>query len=190
MDSFFCIWGQFTFSLNSYFHYTYSNELSLCFFWFKVFLLIFNVIMNILLCWSFYYINIGFPGGSMVKNPSANARDTGSIPGSGRSSGERNGKHSSILSWKNSMDRGGLVSYSPWGHKESAMTEQLNSKMFTTNISFISQVRVCHCILSFSHKDLGIIKKLTNISCSPSPHPCFTAEENELMSCPRLYSNC
>jgi len=27
----------------------------------------------------------GFPGGSLVKNPSANARDMGSIPDSGRS---------------------------------------------------------------------------------------------------------
>ena len=34
------------------------------------------------------------PGGSMIKNPPANAgdaRDVGSIPGSGRSSGEGNG---------------------------------------------------------------------------------------------------
>ena len=113
---------------------------------------------------------LGFPGGSVVRNLLASVRDAGSIPGSGRPSGERNGKHSSILCWKNSMDRGGLVSYSPWGHKESAMIEQLNN-MFTTNISFIAQVRVCHRILSFSLKDLGIIKKLANISCSPSPHP-------------------
>ena len=33
----------------------------------------------------------GFPGGSVVKNPPANAGDTGSIPGSGRSPGEGNG---------------------------------------------------------------------------------------------------
>ena len=33
----------------------------------------------------------GFPGGSVVKNPSANARDVGLIPGSGRSPGEGNG---------------------------------------------------------------------------------------------------
>ena len=32
----------------------------------------------------------GFPGGSVVKNLSANAGDLGSIPGSGRSLGERN----------------------------------------------------------------------------------------------------
>ena len=38
-----------------------------------------------------------------VKNSLANAgdpRDAGSIPGSGRSSGLGNGKHSSILDWK------------------------------------------------------------------------------------------
>ena len=34
----------------------------------------------------------GFPGGSLVKNPPANAGDAGSIPGLGRSPGEGNGK--------------------------------------------------------------------------------------------------
>ena len=33
----------------------------------------------------------GFPCGSGVKNPPANAGDPGPIPGSGRSPGERNG---------------------------------------------------------------------------------------------------
>ena len=39
----------------------------------------------------------------VVKNPPASAgdmRDTGSIPGSGRSPGEENGNHSSTLAWK------------------------------------------------------------------------------------------
>ena len=30
---------------------------------------------------------MGFPGGSVVKNPPPNARDAGSVPGSGRSPG-------------------------------------------------------------------------------------------------------
>ena len=34
---------------------------------------------------------MGFPGGSVAKNPPANAGDVGSIPGSGRSLGEENG---------------------------------------------------------------------------------------------------
>ena len=34
---------------------------------------------------------MGFPGGSMVKNPLANAEDVGLTPGLGRSPGEGNG---------------------------------------------------------------------------------------------------
>ena len=40
-----------------------------------------------------------FPGGSIVKNPLANAGDMGSTPGSGISPGEGNG-NSSILAWE------------------------------------------------------------------------------------------
>ena len=36
----------------------------------------------------------------MVKNPPANAGDTSSIPRSGRSPGEGNASHSSILAWE------------------------------------------------------------------------------------------
>ena len=43
---------------------------------------------------------MGFPGGSVVKNPPANAGDSGLIPGSGRSPGVGNGNHPSILAWK------------------------------------------------------------------------------------------
>ena len=46
----------------------------------------------------------GFPGGTVVKNPPANAEDaknTDLIPGSGRSPGEGNGNHSRILAWRN-----------------------------------------------------------------------------------------
>ena len=35
----------------------------------------------------------------MIKNLPANAGDTGLIPGSGRSPGEREATHSSILAW-------------------------------------------------------------------------------------------
>ena len=40
----------------------------------------------------------GFPGGSVVKNLPTNVGDVGSIPESGRSPGEENATHSSILS--------------------------------------------------------------------------------------------
>ena len=42
----------------------------------------------------------GFPGDSVVKNPPANVGDAGSISGLGRSLGEGNGTHSSILAWE------------------------------------------------------------------------------------------
>ena len=42
----------------------------------------------------------GFPGGSEVKNLPANAGDMGLIPGFGRSPGEGNGNHSSLLAWE------------------------------------------------------------------------------------------
>ena len=48
----------------------------------------------------------GFPGGSVIKNPAANAADTGSIPGSGRSPGRGNGSPFQYSCLENSMDRG------------------------------------------------------------------------------------
>ena len=43
---------------------------------------------------------MGFPGDPVVKNPPANAGDTGSIPGSERSLEEEMATHSSILAWE------------------------------------------------------------------------------------------
>ena len=49
---------------------------------------------------------MGFLGGSVVKNPPANAGDTGSIPGLGRSPGEGNGNTLQYSCLENPMDRG------------------------------------------------------------------------------------
>ena len=51
---------------------------------------------------------MGFSGGSLVKNPSANAGDAGSIPGSGRSPREGNGNPLQYSFLENPMDRGVL----------------------------------------------------------------------------------
>ena len=59
----------------------------------------------------------GFPGGSAVKHLPANAGDADSIPGSGRSPGEGNATHSSILAWEIKGQRS-LTADSPWGHSE------------------------------------------------------------------------
>ena len=51
-------------------------------------------------------MRLGFPGGSAVKNPPANAGDMGSIPGSGRYLGEGNGNPLQYSCLENPMHRG------------------------------------------------------------------------------------
>ena len=66
----------------------------------------------------------------MVKNPPAKAggtRDSGLIPGLGRSPGGGNGNLFNILDWGKSHGQRSLEGYSPWGHKESDMTEHTNT---------------------------------------------------------------
>ena len=70
---------------------------------------------------------LGFPGGSVIENLSASARDTGDpglIPQLGTSPGEGNGNPLQYPCLENPMDRGAWqATCSPWGHKESDMTE-------------------------------------------------------------------
>ena len=49
---------------------------------------------------------MGFPGGSAVKNPPANAGDAASIPGLGRSPGDGNGNLPQYSCLENQMHRG------------------------------------------------------------------------------------
>ena len=56
---------------------------------------------------------MGFPGGSDSKESTCNARDPGSIPGSGRS-GAGNGNPGSILAWK-----------IPWTEEPGRVTEDI-----------------------------------------------------------------
>ena len=65
----------------------------------------------------------GFPGGIAIKNPPANAGDSGSIPGPGRSSGDGNGNPLQFSHLGNPTDREALVGYSQWGRRELDMTE-------------------------------------------------------------------
>ena len=65
-----------------------------------------------------------------MKNPPANAgkaRDSGSVPGSGRSSGGGNGSPFQDSCWGNPVDRGAWQGYSPRGSKGLDRTEQLRT---------------------------------------------------------------
>ena len=65
---------------------------------------------------------MGFPGGSVVKNPPANVGDEGSIPGSGRFSGERIGGTFQSSCLGNLMDRGAWLGTVHGVVKESEVT--------------------------------------------------------------------
>ena len=70
---------------------------------------------------------MGFPGGSVIKNPSTSARDAGSIPGLGKSLEERKGsplQYSNL--GKKSDGQRTLRSYSPWDRKR--VTRNLETK--------------------------------------------------------------
>ena len=58
-----------------------------------------------------------------MKDPGANAGDTGLIPGSGRPPRGGNGNPLQYLAWKNPMDRGVWWATAHGGHKESGTTE-------------------------------------------------------------------
>ena len=65
----------------------------------------------------------GFPGGSDGKEPACNAGDLGSILGLGRSPGEGHGNPLQYSCLENPHGQRSLEDYSPWGCKESDMTE-------------------------------------------------------------------
>ena len=67
----------------------------------------------------------------MVKNLPANSGDigdVGSIPGLGRSPGGGNRKPLQYSCLRKSHGQRSLASYSPWGHKESDITEHAHRK--------------------------------------------------------------
>ena len=70
---------------------------------------------------------MGFPGNSAGKESSHNAGDLGSIPGLGRSPGGGHGNPLQYSCLENPQGQRSPVGYSPWGHKESDMTEQLST---------------------------------------------------------------
>ena len=70
--------------------------------------------------------NLGFPGGSNGKESTCSMRDLGSIPGLGRSPGGGHGNPLQYSCLENPHGKRSLAGYSPWGHKESDMTEQLS----------------------------------------------------------------
>ena len=82
-----------------------------------------------------------FPGSSAGKESPCNAGDPGSVPGLGRSLGEGHGNLLQYSHLENPHGQRSLAGYSPWGHKESDMTERLSptqSQYMFSSIIFFS----------------------------------------------------
>ena len=69
----------------------------------------------------------GSSRGSDGKESACNAGDLGSVPGLGRSPGERIGYPLQYSCLENPNGQRSLTGYSLWGHKESDVTEQLST---------------------------------------------------------------
>ena len=69
-------------------------------------------------------LSMGFPGGSEVKASASNVGDPGSIPG--KIPWRRKWQSTPVFLPGESHGRRSLVGYSPWGGKESDMTERLH----------------------------------------------------------------
>ena len=73
---------------------------------------------------------MGFPGSSASKESTCNEGDLGSVPGLGRFPGGGHGNPLQYSCLENPQGQRSLVGYSPWGHKESDMTEQLTFSLY------------------------------------------------------------
>ena len=76
---------------------------------------------------------VGFPGGSVVKNPLGNAGD----PGSGKFPGEGNGNLLQCSCLENPHGQRSLVGCSPCGCKESDTTEQLSTSTWEVMVNYL-----------------------------------------------------
>ena len=73
--------------------------------------------------WSLKPGSLGFPGSSDGKESTCNAGDLGLIPRLGRSPGGGHGNPLQNSCLENPHGERSLAGYSPWGRKESDMTE-------------------------------------------------------------------
>ena len=88
----------------------------------------------------------GVRGSSVGKEPACNAgdaRDTYSIPGSGRSPWRRAWQPTPVFLPEESHGQRSLAGYSPWGHKESGTTEATERSAAHTEVFHEHTGHIC-----------------------------------------------
>ena len=96
-------------------------------------------------------VYMGFPGGSVVKNlpiDAGDTRDTDSIPGSGRSPGEREWQLTAVFLPRKSHWQRILEGYRPWDHKESDRTEHSPASTCQPNLP-VHPILLPRCVHTF-----------------------------------------
>ena len=79
-------------------------------------------------------MELGFPGGSVIKNLPAKAGGVGLIPELGRSPGGGNGNPLRCSCLENPMDRGASQATVQGGHKKSDVTEHAHTLIKCINM--------------------------------------------------------
>ena len=131
-----------------------------------------NVTWRIVLYFLYYILRVsctGFPDGSGGKESASNAADPGSVPGWGKSTGEGNGCLPTLVFLPEEFyGQRSLVSYSPWGHKESD---------WATNTHTFS------CTKFNQHRVYRIWKPFMTSPIHIYTHLCYCLQERH---CPRF----
>ena len=112
---------------------------------------------------------MGFPEGSVVKNPPANAGNAGSVPESGRSPGEGNGSPLQYSCLGNPMDRGAWWA-TVHGIKKRVSHTHTHTHTHTKDGLVTTQPQMI--ALNFCSPPPN-----QNITCMPSPVVCLITEK-------------
>ena len=93
---------------------------------------------------------MGFPGGSEGKESACNAGDLDSVPGLRRTPGGGHGNPLQYSCLEYPHGQRSLVSYSPWGGKESDMTERLRTgQHISAWNSLVASSKNMQCLLFY-----------------------------------------
>ena len=106
---------------------------------------------------------MGFPGGSDTKQSACNAGDLGSIPGL-EDPLEEAWQPTPLFLPRESHGQRSLAGYSPWGRKESNMSERLSTEHFISK--FGQAVRVSSVFTSLIYLIKDVKRKLPIVMIS------------------------
>ena len=114
---------------------------------------------------------MGFPGGSVVKNPPASTGDMALVPGSGRSPGEGNGNPFQYSCLGNPMDRGAWRAEDYGDTNESDMILQLNNNKIISIDAEKAFGKIQHPFMIKTLKKVGLERTYFNIIKTVKDNP-------------------